>query len=137
MAVCLVSDEELASIRVGSAVRHRDGPPFVVLQLRPDFILELVVRRVKDAPSSLPRATGVSTLYHEALDVAMEQRPVVVTTGTQRKEILGRERRLLTEDLDLDIAQTRVQADRHLPAYHIVDGRCRYGTSHTALGTTR
>ena len=43
----------------------------------------------EDGPASLPRARGVASLDHEALDVAVEACSIVVAAGGQRQEILA------------------------------------------------
>ena len=66
-----VGDEELLAVRVVPAVRHAEEPGAIVLRARPDLVLDHV--------AGLARAVAdrVAPLDHEALDDAVERRPVV------------------------------------------------------------
>ena len=52
-------------------------------------------------------------MNHEALYVAVDQRVVIVSAGTQRKKVVCGLLDVFAVDFDLDVAQIRVQSDRH------------------------
>jgi hypothetical protein len=69
-----------------------------------------------DGGAALAGAGGVAALDHEALDVAVEDGAVVVTTGAEGQEVLRRAGHLIAEHLALDVAQVRVQRHRLHPS---------------------
>ena len=105
-----VGDEELRSVRVGPAVGHRDDAPHGVLLVGVDLVVELAP---PDALAALARARGVAALQHEALDVAVEERVVVVARRGEREKVEGCARHDVAVDLELERAEVRVQRHRH------------------------
>jgi hypothetical protein len=79
-------DEELAAVRVGPGVRHRDRPDLVAAGSR-----ELVGEGVPGAAGAGP--LRVPALAHEALDDAVEDDAVVVVVPGEGDEVVDRLRR--------------------------------------------
>ena len=105
-----VGDEELRPVRVGPAVGHGDDAPHGVLLVGVDLVVELAP---PDALAALARARGVAALQHEALDVAVEERVVVVARRGEREEVEGCARHDVAVDLELERAEVCVQRHRH------------------------
>lgn len=106
MRLRCVRNEELAGVRIGSAVGHRHHATLVVSQVVLEFVVKLAV---PDGRAALAAAGRIARLHDEPLDVAMEQVAVVVVAGAQRKEVLARPRAVLAEQLELDVAAIGVQ----------------------------
>lgn len=65
--------------------RAQTKTPKIYFQRFVEFIFEL---SPPNACPSLPRASGIASLHHEILHVAMDQVVIVIAASTQRKEIL-------------------------------------------------
>ncbi len=99
-------DEELAPVRVRAGVGHRDRVGAVVAERGVKLVLKLA------APYALAahtRAGGVTRLYHEALDDAVEDVAVVVAGLAVDAEVLARLGRLLREEFDVYVSHRRVK----------------------------
>src|SRR5688572_29279830 len=83
-------DEELAPVRVGPRVRHREGAALHLV------VVELVLERV--AGPARARALRAAALDHEVLDHAVEDQAVVEAVGGELAEVLDRLRRGLVEE---------------------------------------
>ena len=105
-----VGDEELRRVRVGPRVGHRKDPPPRVLILRVYLVAKLTP---PDRVAALASARRVSTLQHEALDVAVEERAIVVIGGAECEEVECGARHRVAEDLHLDVPMIRVERHRH------------------------
>ena len=94
-------DEELAAVRVGAAVRHReraaDDRPAVRL------VLELVARPTGAVPAR------AAALDHEVRNDAMERQAVVVALGGKLDEVPDGLGRVLVVELDVDRAVVGVE----------------------------
>ena len=76
-------------------------------------LLELVDELgAPDGAHCIAGADAIASLYHEALDVAVEHGAVVVAAGAEGKEVIRRAGHLVAEHLALDVAQVRVQRHR-------------------------
>ena len=123
----------LAPIRVGTAVGHAEDPPLRMLERVADLVRKLAIRRVEYTAATParprrvpplerqtrrgavePRATALyslayigcaSYLDHKSLDAAVEDDPVVVLGGAESEEVLAGPRRLLAEELDLQVPE--------------------------------
>ena len=98
-------------VGVGALVGHGEDAPPRVAEGRMELVVEALA---PDALAALARARGVPSLDHEALDVAVEERLVVLAARRQRQKVAARPRRLLHVQLHLDVAQRGVQRQRHV-----------------------
>lgn len=57
------------------------------------------------------RTGGVAALNHEAADVAVEHRAIVVAAGAERQKVLCGTWHLLAIHFQLQVAEVRVQCD--------------------------
>jgi len=96
MRMLRVCKEELRSIRVRARVSHRQNASGGVLVVWMNLISEL---GAPYAGAAFPCVRRITALQHEALDVAMEERIVVIARARQRKKIKCRPRHIVTEDL--------------------------------------
>src|SRR5690606_7818649 len=80
----------------------------------PDLVLtglgQLVVELVARPAAAV--AGRVATLGHEVLDDAVEGQPVVEVVARQDDEVVDRPRRLVLEQVDLDVADVRGEGRR-------------------------
>src|SRR3954454_24292413 len=94
-------DEELAAVRVRSAVGHRERAPDDLVLV--DLVLELV------AGAARAGALRAAALDHEVLDHAVEDQPVVVAVPRQLQEVVHGLGGVLVEELDDHRALVGVQ----------------------------
>src|SRR5205085_12522138 len=80
------ADEELAAVRVGASVRHRDSTGLVRALDR--LIVEFIARAAR------PRAGRITALDDEAWHHAMEGHPVIVAIARQGDEVVDGQGRL-------------------------------------------
>src|SRR4051794_14468713 len=93
-------DEELAAVRVGAAVRHRERSTLDLVLV--DLVLELV------AGAARPGALRAAALNHEVRDHAVEDQAVVVAVAGQLHEVVDGLRGVRLEQLELDRAVVRM-----------------------------
>jgi hypothetical protein len=94
-------DEELAAVRVGAGVGHRDRAADDAVPAR------LILERVAGPAAAGPRR--IAALDHEALNRPVEDDAVVEAGARQPQEVLDRLRSVVVEQLDLHRAAVRVQ----------------------------
>src|SRR5688500_18439432 len=75
-------DEELAAVRIGAMVGHRERTALDLVVV--DLVLELVAR------TAGPGAVRAAALDHEVADHAVEDQPVVVAVARQLLEVVDR-----------------------------------------------
>ena len=104
-------DEELASVGIGTRIRHgHDATPITTL-VQGRVSLNLVGERSSPiAFSASAVATRISALNHEAFDDTVERHSIVVTMLGQQAKILHRFGRILFEELEFD--RTPIRFDR-------------------------
>ena len=127
-----LGDEELVAVRVGPAVRHAEEPRAVVLRAGPHLVGDAVARVARAVP------LRVAALDHEALDDAVERRPVVrrpvrpgvrvrvepgALAGREADEVGDRVRRLVV-----------VESTGHLPHRGVDRRRERAGPAEALRG---
>lgn len=78
--------EELASVRIRSAICHTQNPSSSVLQRRMNLVFKLLA---VDRAASSPSARWVSCLKHEVWDYAVEDDVVVVASLGEGSEVLA------------------------------------------------
>ncbi len=91
-------EEELAAVRAGAGVGHRENAGTVMAQRGMKFVAELVAR------SAGAGAGRVAALGHEAGDDAVEGRAVVKAGPRQVDEVLDGERHPISVQLNRDVA---------------------------------
>lgn len=94
-----VRDEELGLVGIGTGIGASDYAPAVELERGADLIRKWL------APyglAALACASGIASLDHERLDVAVPLDIVVRAGCTVAEEVFGRSRSGLAEDLDLN-----------------------------------
>lgn len=79
-------DEELAAIRVGSAVRHTQNSSSGMLQPRVNLVLELLAVNRASSPAG---TSWIAGLDHEVGDNAVEDNVVVIASLRKCREILA------------------------------------------------
>ena len=94
----LERDEELAPVRVGARVRHREDAALVAVRVP----LRLVLEPVAWAASA--GARRVAALEHEVGDDAVENRAVVEVVVREEDEVVNGLGRVGRVELDLDVA---------------------------------
>lgn len=139
-------DKELRPVCSGALVGHGDDAAGVVLQSRPDLILEGAAPYALAALGVLGRRICRSAcLDHEVGDETVEGRVVIIPGCAESQEILrrrvsddthegphhlrfsvtylGRFGNTFTENLNLEVAKVCVQRDRHGGEHRKVPGR--------------
>lgn len=99
-----------ASVSVWSSICHADDSSCVVFECLVQFVVEVFSI---DGLAALARPSRIAALNHELANGTVELCVVVGAARGQRQEILARAGSLRTEELQLQIAQIRVQRDGH------------------------
>lgn len=81
------------------------------LQSAPDLVAEL--DSAPDASAPFAGIGRVSALDHEPSQVAVKESLIIDAGGTEAKEVLARLWSDRREELELDVAQARMESDRH------------------------
>ena len=100
-----VGDEELGAVGVGSRVGHGKDARLVVATVGLALALELV------AWAAGARALGASALDHEVGDDAVEFQAIVKSAGGEMKKRGHRDRGVIGESGDIDVAFAGVEGD--------------------------
>ena len=96
-------DEELAAVRVGAGVGHREDARLV----RERIALDLVVELVPGAAAT--RARGIARLHHKPLNDAVKRRAVIEALVGEEGEVVDGVRGVLRIELELDGALAGLQ----------------------------
>ena len=94
----LEGDEELAAVGTWSGIGHGQQTGRVEGQLGDDLVFELIARAAR------PSARRVACLSHKVFDDTVEGHAVVVAVTGQEDEVVDCHRRLIVEELKLDVA---------------------------------
>jgi hypothetical protein len=113
MRLTLVTKKELRSVGILPLVRHGQHAPFVVLVAGVKF-----VGKRNGAPNGFTSLGArlfrrISRLDHEAFDIAMKGCAIVRAGCGQGEKVEGGARGGITEDLELQISNRRVNRHGH------------------------
>eukprot|EP00965_Chrysotila_dentata_P165682 5470372-Pleurochrysis_carterae.AAC.2 len=91
-------DEELRTVRVGPAGRHRQQPAMSKTEPPMTLILEWLS---KNGLATVARASWVTRLCHETFDDTMENAAIIIPLHAELNKVSASKRRLFTPELDI------------------------------------
>lgn len=100
-----VRNEELAAIGRWSAIRHGKNAGFRMFERGSKFIDKRIARAARAG------AVGIAALDHEIGNDAMELQSIVITPGRQVQKICDRDRGLISEKGEMNVAFVRFEED--------------------------
>jgi hypothetical protein len=112
MRLLLVENKELRLVGIGTSIGHTKLSSLIVRVVGVKLIgkLNFISPNGGFLASDM---SGIATLNHEALDVSMEDRVVILSRGTKRKEIKASPWASVTEDLDFQVPHACMKSNRH------------------------